>query len=64
MAVLNSSEGEPFELYKLSDPLVDFVTGATHQSRARVSFNSGTLTLVQWGQMAKENVCVPSTSYG
>lgn len=59
-AVPNSSEGEPIELYKLIAPLVDFVTGATRQSKARVSFDDGTLAqlvdaLVQWGQMTKEN---------
>ena len=63
--VPNSSEGEPIELYKLAAPLVDFVTGATRQSKARVSFDEGTLAqlvdaLVQWGQMTKENVrCAP-----
>lgn len=60
-AVPNSSEGEPIELYKLAAPLVDFVTGATRQSKARVSFDEGTLAqlvdaLVQWCQMTKENV--------
>lgn len=66
-AVPNSSEGEPIELYKLAAPLVDFVTGATRQSKARVSFDEGTLAqlvdaLVQWCQMTKENVrygCAP-----
>jgi hypothetical protein len=63
-AVPNSSEGEPIELYKLAAPLVDFVTGATRQSRARVSFDEGTLAqlvdaLVQWAQMTKENVRAP-----
>jgi hypothetical protein len=61
VAVPNSSEGEPIELYKLITPLVDFVTGATRQSKARVSFEQGTLeklvdALVQWSQMTKENV--------
>ncbi|KAF8262244.1 armadillo-type protein [Lactarius quietus] len=59
-AVPNSSEGEPIELYKLAAPLVDFVTGATRQSKARVSFDDATLAqlvdvLVQWAQMTKEN---------
>ncbi|KAI9459661.1 ARM repeat-containing protein [Lactarius psammicola] len=59
-AVPNSSEGEPIELYKLIAPLVDFVTGATRQSKARVSFDDGTLAQlvdasVQWSQMTKEN---------
>jgi hypothetical protein len=63
-AVPNSSEGEPIELYKLAAPLVDFVTGATRQSRARVSFDEGTLAqlvdaLVLWAQMTKENVRAP-----
>jgi hypothetical protein len=69
--VPNSSEGEPIELYKLAAPLVDFVTGATRQSiesKARVSFDEGTLTqlvdaLVQWGHMTKENVRASSASY-
>ncbi len=60
----NSSEGEPIELYKLIAPLIDFVTGATRQSKARVSFDEATLAplvdaLVQWGQMTKENVRAP-----
>ncbi len=67
-AVPNSSEGEPIELYKLIAPLVDFVTGATRQSKARVSFDEGTLAQlvdasVQWSQMTKENVRAPSASY-
>ncbi|KAH8992921.1 ARM repeat-containing protein, partial [Lactarius akahatsu] len=58
--VPNSSEGEPIELYKLIAPLVDFVTGATRQSKARVSFDEETLAQlvdasVQWSQMTKEN---------
>ncbi|KAH9046970.1 ARM repeat-containing protein [Lactarius deliciosus] len=58
--VPNSSEGEPIELYKLIAPLVDFVTGATRQSKARVSFDDETLAQlvdasVQWSQMTKEN---------
>jgi len=66
VAVPNSSEGEPIELYKLITPLVDFVTGATRQSKARVAFDQGTLeklvdALVQWSQMTKENVCWPPT---
>jgi hypothetical protein len=66
--VPNSSEGEPIELYKLAAPLVDFVTGATRQSKARVSFDEGTLTqlvdaLVQWGQMTKENVRASGASH-
>ncbi|KAI9510750.1 ARM repeat-containing protein [Russula earlei] len=60
LAVPNSSEGEPIELYRLITPLVDFVTGATRQSKARVAFDEGTLgkwvdALVQWAQMTKEN---------
>jgi importin-9 len=61
VSVPNSSEGEPIELYKLITPLVDFVTGATRQSKARVSLEQGPLgklvdALVQWSQMTKENV--------
>ncbi|KAI9453939.1 hypothetical protein F5148DRAFT_451225 [Russula earlei] len=43
VAVPNSSEGEPIELYKLITLLVDFVTGTTRQSKARVAFDEGTL---------------------
>ena len=69
VTVPNSSEGEPIELYKLITPLVDFVTGATRQSRARVSFDQGTLgklvdALVQWCQMTKENVSWPPSFSG
>ncbi|KAH9973321.1 ARM repeat-containing protein [Lactifluus volemus] len=58
--VPNSSEGEPIELYKLVTPLVDFLTTATRQSKARVSFDHETLgklvdILMQWAQMTKEN---------
>ena len=64
VTVPNSSEGEPIELYKLITPLVDFLTGATRQSKARVSFDQSTLSklvdaLVQWSQMTKENVSWP-----
>jgi hypothetical protein len=52
-------------MYKLITPLVDFVTGATHQSKARVSLGQGLLgklvdALVQWFQMTRENVSHPS----
>ncbi|KAI0275362.1 ARM repeat-containing protein [Gloeopeniophorella convolvens] len=58
--VPNSSEGVPIELHKLIAPLVDFVSAATRRSKARVSFEDGTLgrlvdTLVQWAQMTREN---------
>ncbi|KAH9958982.1 ARM repeat-containing protein [Russula dissimulans] len=43
VAVPNSSEGEPIELYKLITPLVDFISGATRQGKARVAFDEGTL---------------------
>ena len=61
VAVPNSSEGEPIELYKLITPLLDFVTIATRQSKARVSFDQEMLgklvdALVRWAQMTKENV--------
>ncbi|KAI0253279.1 ARM repeat-containing protein [Lactifluus subvellereus] len=60
VAVPNSSEGQPIELYKLIAPLVDFLTSATRQSKARVSFDQGTVgklvdVLMQWAQMTKDN---------
>ena len=68
VAVPNSSEGEPIELYKLITPLVDFVSGATRQGKARVAFEEGTLerlvdVLVQWAQMTKENVSRPRSLF-
>ncbi|KAH9962332.1 armadillo-type protein [Russula compacta] len=60
VTVPNSSEGEAIELYKLITPVLDFVTIATRQSKARVSFDQETLgklvdALVRWAQMTKEN---------
>ncbi|KAH9962326.1 ARM repeat-containing protein [Russula compacta] len=60
VTVPNSSEGEAIELYKLITPVLDFVTMATRQSKARVSFDQETLgklvdALVRWAQMTKEN---------